>query len=141
MPYATLQDLIDRFGELELAQRTNRSGLDVIDTVVLGRAQADADSEVDSYLSARYALPLAHVPPVLVLTACDLVRYRLYDDGVPETVRKRYEDATKLLAKFAKGDIRLIGAPELPAADTVADLVQHSFSPRAITDESMAGYA
>ena len=43
--YCTEQDLIDRFGEIEVAQLTNRSGVEVIDDSVLGRAQDDADEK------------------------------------------------------------------------------------------------
>ena len=52
--YCHEQDLIDRFGEIEIAQLTNRSGVEVIDDSVLGRAQDDADAEFDGYLARRY---------------------------------------------------------------------------------------
>lgn len=116
MPYATQADLTDRFGAPELAQRTNRTDGLTIDTVVLGRALVDADAEIDGYLSTRYSLPLASSPVVLVRLACDVARYRLYDDGVPTTVRQRYEDAVSLLKRLASGEVQLAGVSPAPAA-------------------------
>lgn len=139
MTYATQADLVDRFGELELAQRTDRTNGTVIDTVVLGRALADADAEIDSYLATRYTLPLASTPVVVTRLACDMTRYRLYDDGVPETVRVRYQDAVSLLKRLASGDVQLAGM----AAVAVAGVEQayHSFEPRQMNDDNLRGFA
>ena len=41
MPYAILQDLIDRFGEREIAQIAQGAALDVIDADRVERAYAD----------------------------------------------------------------------------------------------------
>jgi len=116
MTYATQADLTDRFGATELAQRTDRTNGTTIDTVVLGRALADADSEIDGYLATRYTLPLASTPPVLNRLACDMARYRLYDDGVPETVRVRYQDAVGLLKRMASGEVQLAGIAPVAVA-------------------------
>ncbi len=109
--YATLADLVARFGEREIAQLTNRDGLDVIDPDVAAQALADANAEAAAYLAARYPVPPEPVPQVLVMVVCNISRYRLYDDAAPEEVRKRYEDATKLLARIANGEIS-IGPPQ-----------------------------
>lgn len=116
MTYAVQADLVDRFGTEELAQRTDRSNGTVIDTVVLGRALADADAEADSYLATRYALPLKTTPVVLVRLCSDIARYRLYDDGVPDTVRNRYQDAVALLKRLASGEVQLAGSTVLAVA-------------------------
>lgn len=118
MGYATQADLTDRFGELELAQRTDRTNGLVIDTVVLGRALNDADAEIDGYLATRYSLPLGTAPAVLVRLACDIARYRLYDDGAPETVRLRYQDAVSLLKRISSGEVQLAGSTVLSPAAT-----------------------
>ncbi|WP_241085737.1 gp436 family protein [Candidatus Vondammii sp. HM_W22] len=128
MPYATTQDLIDRFGEEELIQLTDRTGAGVIDTAVLDRTVADG--EIDGYLSGRYALPLAEVPPVLVRVACDITRYHLYDDVPHSQVRTRYEDARRLLASISTGKVQLglptsagvepiTGSPEVDAPERI----------------------
>lgn len=118
MPYATTQDLIDRFSEEELIQLTDRDSTGVIDADVLARALADTDGEIDGYLSGRYALPLAEVPPVLVWVASDISRYHLYDDAAPDQVRTRYEDARRYLEKVADGKVQL-GLPASSGLVTV----------------------
>lgn len=110
MPYTTRPLLEERFGLDELIQRTDKfvpyTGA-VVDAV-LSRAIADADAEIDGFVGARYSLPLPDpVPPVLVPVACDIARYRLYDDAVPDVVRQRYEDAVSRLKDIAAGRLTL----------------------------------
>lgn len=121
MPYATAQDLIDRFGEQELIDLTDKgiTPQGVINALVLDGAIADADAEIEGYLIGRYALPLATVPGVLTRIACDIARYHLYDDLATEQVRDRYEDARRLLESIASGKVQL-GLPGSTGATPVA---------------------
>jgi phage gp36-like protein len=116
MSYATQADLTERFGATELAQRTDRTNGTVIDVAVVTRALADADAEIDGYLATRYSLPLDSTPAVVNRLACEIARYRLYDDGVPETVRTRYQDAVSLLKRLATGEVQLAGVAAVAAA-------------------------
>jgi len=116
MPYAAIADLITRYGEDELVQLTDRAGAGVIDAAVAQRALADADAEIDGYLAVRHTLPLDDVPPLLVRIACDITRYRLWDDRASEEVRMRYEDARRVLEAIAAGRVTLgVTPPESPA--------------------------
>ena len=126
MTYAVQQDLIDRFGAEELAQLTDRDQALVIDTDVLGRALADADAEIDGYLAARYSLPLASAPAVLVRVASDIARYRLWADRASEAVRKRYEDAVRDLKAMSSGSIVIDGAVALAPAARSMTVTQRS---------------
>lgn len=139
MTYAAEIDLVERFSALELAQLTDRTHGVAIDQLVLGRALADAQAEIDSYLATRYTLPLATTPAVINRLACEIARYRLYDDGVPATVRQRYEDAVSLLKKLSSGDVRLPGLEAVAVAGEA--LVSHSFCPRQITADTLRGFA
>jgi phage gp36-like protein len=107
--YATQQDLVDRFGEQELIALTDRADppAGAPDATTVAKALADADAEIDGYLIGRYTLPLAATPKILVLAACDLARYRLYEDRATEQVRRRYEDQVKFLRAVADGKIAL----------------------------------
>lgn len=120
MAYATHQNLIDRFGEAELIQLTDRADppAGAIDTAVLDEALADAAAEIDAYLSGRYALPLAVVPPHLERMACDIARYYLYGDRVTEVVTRRFDDALRYLREVGAGRLSL-GA-EVPGAEVSA---------------------
>lgn len=133
MGYATVQDMIDEFGETELAQVSDRSLQAVaVNTVIVQKKLDDADAEIDSYLGVRYALPLPSIPPVLKRTACDIARYHLYDDRATERVIERYKYAIDWLKNVAKGIAQLGvdplasdapaqvgGEPHVDAADPV----------------------
>ncbi|MDR2186863.1 MAG: DUF1320 domain-containing protein [Azonexus sp.] len=100
--YATANDMMERFGEAEVVQLTDRASSDVAH-----QALADATAEIDIYLSNRYRLPLDPIAPVIRRVACDIARYRLYDNAAPEEVRRRYEDAIRLLKALADGTASL----------------------------------
>lgn len=116
MSYFARQDYVDRHGEQELLQLTDRDGDGIEDSGVLDKAAADADAEINAYLGARYALPLASTPELLKRIARDLVRYFLFDQRAPEEVRLRYQRAIKLLESIRNGDTSL----GLPALSTPA---------------------
>ncbi|WP_026601684.1 gp436 family protein [Methylomonas sp. 11b] len=105
--YCTQQNLIDRFGQPELIQLTNKAdaAATTINTTVLNAAIADADAEIDGYLAAY--VPLTIIPANLVRIACDIARYYLYDDLVTEQVRTRYKDGIAYLMKVAEGKISI----------------------------------
>lgn len=116
----TLQDLISRFGESELAKLTDRQNYQVIDNEVIDRAIDDASSEVATYLQPAglvevnrlgnvVYLPSTKVPNALVLKTCDIARYYLYENGTTEIVEKRYDDAIKWLDKVKKDPTMLTG--------------------------------
>ena len=119
MPYATQAQMIDRFGEAELIQLTDRAGtVGAVVVAVLDAALADADQEIDSYLRPVRTLPLAApIPERLVRVAADVARYHLYDSAAPDDVRTRYEDAIRWLRDVATGRASL-GAVDVPAPDT-----------------------
>lgn len=115
MSYATAADLAQRFGEQELAQLADPLNTGEPDAAVLALALADAQAEIDGYLQARYQLPLPTVPAVLVRLACDVARYRLSCDRATDEVRRRYEDAIKLLTNISRGVVALGLAEADPA--------------------------
>jgi phage gp36-like protein len=114
MAYAIQADLAERFGAAELVMLTDRSEppTGAADAAVVTRALADADAEINAYLSARYPVPLATVPTVIVRIACDIARYFLYEDRVTDLVRQRYEDAVSLLKGIAAGKVSIGPDPE-----------------------------
>lgn len=134
MTYATATDLLAQFGAEEIAQRADRGTPRLVTAALLSAAAAggsltgytqpeqdaaaaalalingkllDADSAINGYLATRYPVPLATVPRLVMVTACDLTRYALYDDMATEQVRKRYEDAVKRMEAISKGMVSL----------------------------------
>lgn len=141
MPYATLQDMVDRFGEAELAELTNREpGATSVNEDVLGKALADADAEIDSYIAGRYGpLPLAVIPTVLIQRACDLARWFLYGDRPTDTVTARYNAAIAWLKGVARGEVSLnLSATNQDTRGS--DLPVVSSPERAFTGDSLKGF-
>lgn len=136
--YATVLDLVGRYGADELAQRTDRqlprlvtgqmlqtaaeggdlSGLEdeqqaaiAASLVVLEQALNDAAVMVDGYISSRYPVPLNSVPAVLTRLTCELARFNLYEDVCPEHIEKRQIAALKTLRDIADGTLSLGVSP------------------------------
>ncbi|MEX2524449.1 MAG: DUF1320 domain-containing protein [Gammaproteobacteria bacterium] len=127
--YTTKQEMIDRFGEPELIQLTDRDGsAGAIVDDVLDQALTDADSEIDSYLAVRYSLPLPETPRVIKRIAADIARWHLYDDSAPEDIRNRYKDAVKLLEGIRDGKVAL-GLSDLPAGQGAGDVQTKTHDP------------
>ena len=112
MGYATLEDMLDRFGDDEVYIAFDRIGDGELDSAAVDQALSDADDEINTYLSARYQLPLVTVPPVLTRLAAQITLYH----GSPGTTmteekRTRYKDAVIMLGKIGSGAISLGLAP------------------------------
>lgn len=104
--YCSAQDMFNRFGIDEVIQRTDRNNTGLVNQFVLNTAMVDARNEIDGYL-IRYQLPLATVPPALTRIACDIARYRLYDDQIIDPVDRRYKEAIAFLKLLANGTATL----------------------------------
>lgn len=107
MPYATQEDMEKRFSVEEVIQLTDKAGVGVFDVDNFAQAQLDGDAIIDSMIQSVYKLPLPSIPTVLVRLACDLYRFFLYGNQVPEFAQKRYDSALAILKLINKGDIDL----------------------------------
>lgn len=113
MPYCTLADLKLQVPEEDLAQLTDDAAGASVSTPVLARAIADADAEIEGYLRARYVVPMAPVPEIVRRVSVDLTIFNLYsrrfntDDGVPDAVQARWENAIKTLTRISSGAVTL----------------------------------
>lgn len=109
MNYASQADMEQRFGVQALLVAGDRDGDGVVDADLVARALSDASAEIDSYLSGRYALPLATVPPLLARVCCDMAFYFMSSDSATQTEekRQRLEDARALLKLVSEGKVRL----------------------------------
>lgn len=111
MSYATRSDLARAYGEHWINQRESVMPVGSTDA-----ALAAAQAEIDTWLAARYALPLASAAPAdLVRLTCAVARYRLLGDAVTDAARQDYEDALKDLRAIAGGSKALMGVGGLDA--------------------------
>jgi phage gp36-like protein len=111
MAYAILKDITDRHGEAVLDRVTDIQGSYNQALTTVDEALDDATEEIDTYLSARYPLPLPTVPPIVKRLCVDIAVYHLSGDLVTEQQETRYNNAVKLLKAIAKGDASL-GLPK-----------------------------
>jgi len=141
MSYATKQAMIDRYSQDELIQLTDRATppAGVINDTVLNAAIADADAEINGYLQARYALPLASTPLIISKLACEVTRYFLYDDTPTEPVEERYKHAIKTLADISRGSVKL-GLDALDKPTPTDNLIKTSGPNRTFDRGSMRDY-
>lgn len=143
MPYATLQDLIDRFGKTELVQRTDTTNRPqtTIDVAVVEAAIVDATALADGYLAKRYSVPVAPAPKVLTRVVADLARYYLHDKGADRdgVVATNYRDAITWLKDVSKGTVELEAAG-LPAVQAGGGEVRVSAPDRIFSRDTLSGF-
>lgn len=117
MPYATLQDLIDRYGEgAAFAADFDADG--TADAAAVDRALEAASALVDTHLAVRWPTPLATVPDLVRDLTVDIAIYKLASParGLSDETRTRYEDAMALLKRLADGKATLdLPTPPAPS--------------------------
>lgn len=163
MNYATVADMVARFGEMELTQLTDTDGTGSFSATAVNRALDDAFACADGYLGLVYQLPLLGcakpatvpgappvyvVPPVLTRMVCDLARYYLMPDlDEKHTASVRAAAAMRDLQAIAKGTAQLacpwggVGGAPLHANPIEEAQVLHSFAPRQMNDDNLRGFA
>lgn len=122
--YCSKQDVIERFGEQEIIELTDRQLIGSIDDNVLEQAINDACAKIDGYIAGRYTLPLNSVPKVLISLACDITRFHLYDEVTTDVVTKRHDDAIAFLKSVSKGEVSLgiSHSGDAPASSDLAEM-------------------
>jgi phage gp36-like protein len=139
--YATLPQLIDRYGEPMLIELTDREDppTEAIVAAVVDRALADTDAMIDGYLAGRYALPLAETPTLLTDLALQIALYKLHRNVASEKVQRDHDAAVRTLRDIASGAVRLSVAGLEPAGSD-AGAVRTNEPDRRLTPGSMRGF-
>ncbi|HAK16757.1 MAG TPA: DUF1320 domain-containing protein [Acinetobacter junii] len=113
--FATLEAMIEKFGERQLIELTDNEQpyQDVINMNKLNAAMNEANSEIEGYIASRYSLPLQTTPPFLQSLACHMARYYACTGAMSDNdpIKSRYENAVKSLKEISKGTIALGGSP------------------------------
>ena len=131
--YVTKQNMIDRFGEENLIELTDRVEpyISAIVDQVLDQALNDASAVADSYISRRYDLPLAAIPPVLIIHTAALAYYDLHRGRYSDEVRTDRDDAVKFLRDISEGKALLDASgnePESAPADARVEAPERIFN-------------
>ncbi len=137
MSYATLADLKNKLDEETLIQLSDDADTGSVVSSVIDAALEAADVEIDSYLAAKYSLPLAEGVQILTHVAADIAIVNLYSrrNGPPEHWQKKYDNHIAFLEKVVAGEISL-GA-STPVAGDEAQVVS---SERIFSRDSLKGY-
>lgn len=137
MTYASAQDMSDRFGDASLILLTDRVNGAAIDTQVLAKALADADAQINSYISTRYTIPVTPTPAALIPVACNLAYYSLYPTGAPEAVKTNRDEAIALLRDVSTGRAGLgLGGPAATTSPSAG--IQVATGDRVMTRDNLA---
>lgn len=140
MTYATLQNLIDRYGNDLLIQITDRgvTAMGAINTDVTDRALADTDEMINGYLG-RYQLPLAEVPGLLVDIAQVIAIWKLHRFAPDPKIETDYKDALRALRDIGTGVISLSVAGIEPAGSGGSG-ARITDRERPLTADKLTGY-
>lgn len=113
-------------------------------TPIIEGAIADADAEIDGYLSKRYVVPISPAPRVLNKFSKDIAVYNLFSRiGIDEstdqkTYLNRYNAAIKFLTLVAEGKVSIGAQADDPkAAATTGFLVKSN--PQLFTRDRLKG--
>lgn len=143
--YATVTDMIARFGETHLIRLSNPEDrtAETVDAAKVERALSDATGEIEGYLRGYYALPVAAPPADLVRATCILARYELAqgEHVTPsDEMTKGRDDVLKWLREVSSRRVHL----EAPLAEgatgqTVGSGPRYSDRPRDFTYDTLRG--
>jgi phage gp36-like protein len=141
--YATLSDLVARFGNDELVLLSDDANTGSIAAAVVDLVLGDVRATIDSYLTDRYQLPLTANPAALVPIACDLARFQLATRSgktrATDQMTQRNDNAIRWLRDVAAGKVGLgldANSQELPNAGGA----QSTHRRREFTDRTLADY-
>ena len=140
MPYCTLQNLTDRYGEDVIRDLTDRAVpvAGAVDAAVVTEAIGNADAMIDGFVMARYALPFAVVPGMVKQLSEVIAFWNLHRHGGSEKARLDYEDAMKRLSQIQSGSFILNAAGVEPAATPKGSVETNGVTPT-FTGGSMDG--
>jgi phage gp36-like protein len=121
MAYATVADMVLRWGEAEMIRASTPDGAAAVAVVAepINVALENASAMIDGYLRKRYRVPLEAIPPEINDACCKIARYEVNTGGdkapSEQTVKGR-DDAVVWLARIARGEV-VLGMEEVTQGD------------------------
>ncbi|MFH1419456.1 MAG: DUF1320 domain-containing protein [Planctomycetota bacterium] len=144
MAYVTNSDVEAWLGTEAYIALTDDSGSGSADTAKVDEARLGAEGEANSYMAARYQVPVEvssepEVEAVLKTFVLDLVSYRLHSrrPPVPEDVVRRREEAVTWLERVASGVVQLPSATPLSQSVSMGTLGEAAGPEREMTRDGM----
>ena len=148
MGYTTSAAMETWLGTEQLRQLSNLDqSAEDIDTDAVDEAIAEADSEINAHIGARYDLPLSSPYPELVVgLSRRIARYRLWSrqpSEMPAAVAKDYEAALATLKMLGSGAASLgldTAGSAVAVGDSPSARIRSGGSARRLTREKMRGF-
>jgi len=139
MAYSASADIQKMLNATDLQALTDDDLSGAIDADVVTRAIADADEEIDLFLTKRYSLPLSSTPEIVRKLSVDIAVYNLYcrRGEAPQTWRDRYGRAKEILTDIRDGKLALDGFSE---AATVTISSTRDEDDKVFTDDNLDGF-
>ncbi len=121
MAYASVDDMVGRFGEGEMARASTPENTPVSAVIPapIQTALDDASAIIDSFLRKRYSVPLEAVPPEINRACCMLARYDLgmgTERSISDQVKQAREETISWLRGIANGTV-VLGMEEVTAGE------------------------
>jgi len=109
LSYCTIDQIRNQLQEGVLVQLTDDEGTGEVVAARVEQAISDACEEINGYLGARLAVPVAPVPESLRRLSVDIAVYNLYSrrERVPEHRIERYRGAVRFLEQVSQGVVSL----------------------------------
>jgi phage gp36-like protein len=114
--YCTKEDLIERFGQVALAQLTDKANAQTINDVAVEKECVAASRLIDGYISHQCKVPLNQAPDQIRVIARDLA-YRALHGLAKEgdSVLLLEKAAMAKLRDYAANRARVLGVDDKPA--------------------------
>jgi phage gp36-like protein len=141
MPYCSQNDLETLIPVAELVELTTEKG-DIPNTTIITEIIERVDTEIDSYVSVRYATPLVSVPDMIKGLSVDMVIFHLYSrrSAVPPIRRTKYEDAVKFLQNVALENTNIIGSNGYENSKKMSNSAEFNSSERIFSKQNWGNY-
>lgn len=118
--YCDLDDIRGALPEERIRELTDDDNVGMIDQGHVDKAIEWAGSYIDSFIGAKYEVPLATVPDLIKHLSVDFTIWRLYsrrlDDDLPANINERYKHATNVLKSIRSGELSLESSEEAASA-------------------------
>lgn len=144
MPYIINTDVELFLGTAVYIQLGDDTGSGSADVNKVNQARLGAEGEVNSYLAARYRVPVdlageSELENVLKTFILDLVSYRLHSrrPPVPADVVRRREEAVEWLARVASGLVQLPATIARATPTSLGILAESHTTPRTMTRDEL----
>lgn len=143
--YATVSDMIARFGETQILRLSNPENreTEIVDEAKVNIALGDASVLIDGYIRGRYLVPIAVPPADIVRATCILARYDLSDterSSPSDEMSKGRADVIKWLEAISKELVNLDIPVAAPAGPAVGSGPRMSDRERIMSLDSLRGF-